>query len=253
VNHFVVALLVFACVCGSMLFGVYLRLVLPEHQFGDEAKDVAKLAIGLIATMAALVLGLLLSSARGSFDALNTELVRSSATAVRLDRVLARYGPETQSIRTVLKTNYAQSVDIIASGDASRLAMLSSPEGIGKGEDLQRQVEDLAPQTAAQRQLKARALQLVDEAFSARWLALLQGRGSLPVPLLVLLVSWLSIIFGTLGLYAPRTITTMATLVMCVMSTSGAIFLIMEMKVPLGGVVRISLEPMYAALAILGR
>ncbi|NPT61141.1 bestrophin-like domain [Paraburkholderia elongata] len=251
-SHLVIALIVFLCVVGSALLGSYLRVVLPQHHLSSESTDVVKLATGLIATMAALVLGLLISSAKGSFDTTNSEIVHSAADIVRLDRVLARYGPETQEIRGLLKRNTATSIEVLASGDRSQLARMSGPEAVGQGEAFQRKVEELSPHNAAQSQLQTRALQLVDEVFAARWLALLQQKGSIPVPLLVVLVSWLAILFGTFGLFAPRNGTTMTVLVMGALSTAGAIFLIMEMNTPLGGVVKISLEPMRAALAILG-
>jgi phosphatidylserine/phosphatidylglycerophosphate/cardiolipin synthase-like enzyme len=226
--------------------------VLPEHHLSDESAGFVKLATGLIATMAALVLGLLISSAEGSFDRLDNELVQAAASSVRLDRLLASYGPETQEIRGLLKRDFAASVEVLSSRDPSQLARLSSAEADGRARDFERQLAALSPHDALQRQLQARALQMADEMFAVRWLALLQAKSSIPIPLLVALVSWLAIIFGTFGLYAPRNGTTIAVLVMCTVSTSVAIYLIMEMKTPLGGVVRISLEPMRAALSILG-
>jgi hypothetical protein len=252
VNHLVDALIVFACVVGSALLGSYLRRVLPRHHLTDESTGVVKLATGLVATMAALVLGLLISSAKGSFDTMNSELLHSAAEIVRLDRVLAHYGPETQELRGALKRTTEASVAIMSSGDPAQIAKLSSPETVARGEDFQRQVEALSPHNDAQRQLKASALQLVDDVLATRWLALLQQAGSLPLPLLVILVSWLAILFGTFGLFAPRNGTTMTALVMCALSTSGAIFLIMEMNTPLGGIVKLSFAPMHAALDVLG-
>src|ERR1700730_19079106 len=96
VDHLVIASIVFACVFGSGLLGLYLRERLPAHHLSDDSTGVVKLATGLIATMAALVMGLLISSAKGSFDTMNTELLHSAAAIVRLDRVLAHYGPEPQ-------------------------------------------------------------------------------------------------------------------------------------------------------------
>jgi hypothetical protein len=250
VGHLAIATIVFACISSSMLLGAFLRSHLPPDHIDDESKDSIKLATGLVATMAALVLGLMISSAKSSFDTLNGELVRSAASAVRLDRVLNKYGPETHDIRAMLKSNFAASLDALASGDPSRL---SGVDAVGRGEELQRQVEALEPHSALQRQLQIRALQILDEGLTSRWLALLQERGSLPIPLLMLLVSWLVILFGTFGLFAPPNGTTITTLVMCALSAAGAIFLIMEMKMPLGGAVRVSLEPMNAALVILGR
>uniref|UniRef100_UPI0038BDE194 bestrophin-like domain n=1 Tax=Paraburkholderia sediminicola TaxID=458836 RepID=UPI0038BDE194 len=226
--------------------------MLPQHHLSEESIGVVKLATGLVATMAALVLGLLISSAKGSFDTMNTELLHSAAAIVRLDRVLAHYGPETQDIRSALKRTTEASIAAMVSGDPAQLAKLSSPETVARGEAFQRQVEELSPHSDMQRQLQARALQIVDDVLATRWLALLQQTGSVPVPLLIVLVFWLAILFGTFGLVAPRNGTTMTALVMCALSTSGAIFLIMEMNTPLDGIIKLSFAPMRAALAILG-
>lgn len=252
-NHFVVALIVFVCVFGSALLGLYVRDLLPENHLSDESIGVIKLATGLIATMAALVLGLLVSSAKGTFDTASGELVQSAAKVIQFDRVLARYGPETQEIRAVLKRNYAGAVEILASGDSAQLERLNGTEAVNRSEDLQRKVEELAPRDDAQRALKARAIQIVDEVFAVRWLALLQAKGSIPMSLLVVLVAWLSIIFGTFGLFSPHNGTIIAALFMCALSTSGAILLIEELNRPLDGLVRVSVAPMRDTLSRLGQ
>jgi hypothetical protein len=203
--------------------------------------------------MAALILGLLISSAKASFDTVSTELIDAAAHVVRLDRVLAKYGPEAQPIREALRRSYAATIDTLASDDPSRLAKIDNPETVHRVEDFQRLVEGLSPQNAIQRELKTRALQLVDEVFATRWLAILKEKVPIPMPLLVALVFWLTAIFGTFGLYAPRNGTTLAALLVCALSTSGAIFLILELNSPLSGVVRVSLTPLREALAVLGK
>jgi hypothetical protein len=252
VNHLVIGLIVFACVFGSALLGLHLRTVLPAHHLSDESIGVVKLATGLIATMVALVLGLLVSSAKNSFDTANGELVQNAADVIQFDRVLAKYGPETQEIRVLLKRNYAGAVQILDSDDALKLAQLNSSETINRSEDFQRKVENLVPHTDEQRGLKARALQIVDKVYAARWLTLLQAKGSMPPSLLVVLVAWLSIIFGTFGLFAPRNGTIIAILIMCAISTAGAVFLIEEMSTPLDGIIRVSVAPMRDTLGRLG-
>jgi hypothetical protein len=252
-NHLVVALIVFIVVFGCALASSYLRAVLPEHHLSDESISMVKLTTGLLATLAALVLGLLISSAKGSFDTTNGEVVHSAVNVVRLDRVLARYGPETRDIRAQLKRNTAAAIALLAAGDPAQVMRMTGPEAIAKAEEFQRQVENLSPHNAAQSQLQTKALQIVDEAYTTRWLALLQEKASIPTPLLVVLVVWLGIIFGTFGLFAPRNGTTITVLVMGALSAAGAIFMIMEMNTPLDGVVRVSLAPMRAALAIIGQ
>jgi hypothetical protein len=251
-NHLAIAGIVFACVFGSALLGLYLRAIVPRHHLGDDSISVVKLTTGLIATMAALVLGLLISSAKSSFDAVNSELVHNAASIILLDRILARYGPDTQAVRSQIKQSYATSIQILGSGDAEQMKRLGSREAINRVEGLQRELAALSPQSPLQHQLQGRAVQITDEVLAARWLTLLQAQGSIPMPLLVALVVWLSIIFGTFGLFAPVNGTVVAALLLGALSTSGAIFLILELNTPLDGVFTVSLAPMRDALAMLG-
>ncbi len=251
-NHFVTSSIVFLCVFGSALVGTYARAILPAHHLSDESIDVIKMATGLIATMAALVLGLLVSSAKSSFDTMGAELMQSAANVISLDRALAKYGPETQEVRALLKSNYNASFQVLASGDATQLQKLGGREAVSRTDAFERKLEELAPRNDVQRDQKARALQIVNTIFAARWLAVLQVNGSIPISLLVVLVLWLSIIFGTFGLFAPRNGTVIAALLMCALSTSGAIFLIQEMSTPLDGIVKVSIAPMRDALFRLG-
>jgi hypothetical protein len=252
-NHLVIALIVFVCVFGSSLVGMWARAMLPEHHLSDQSIGVVKMATGLIATMAALVLGLLVSSAKGSFDTISAEIVQNSASVIQLDRILAKYGPETQDVRASLKRIYAEKVRTLASSDPVQMAGLGNAEAVNGLEEFQRKVEALAPRNDAQRTLKVKALEVIDSAFAVRWQALLQMKASIPISLLIVLVLWLSIVFGTFGLFADRNGTIIAALMLCALSTSGAIFLIEEMSTPLYGLVSVSLEPMRAALARLGR
>ena len=129
-HHLSVALIVFVCVFCSALLGLYLRTLLPEHHLSDDSIGVVKLATGLIATMAALVLGLLISSAKSSFDTLNGEVTRDAANIILLDRALARYGPQTQDLRAALKRSVAEGLEIVASH--ARCARRSRPVETGE-------------------------------------------------------------------------------------------------------------------------
>jgi hypothetical protein len=226
VSDFVIALIVFVCVFGSALIGLFLRPMLPQDHLGDDSIGVVKLAIGLIATMAALVLGLLISSAKSSFDTVNSELVHNAAGVVRLDRVLAQYGPETQELRGLLKQSYGTWIQTLASRDPAQVASLSSIHELRRVEGLQHKLKELSPRNAEQRVLALRGL------------ALLQAVSSLPTPLLVALVMWLSIIFGAFGLLTPVNGTVIAALFLGALSTSVAIFLILEMTAPLIGLLQ---------------
>lgn len=237
-SDFVIALIVFVCVFGSALIGLFLRPMLPQDHLGDDSIGVVKLAIGLIATMAALVLGLLISSAKSSFDTVNSELVHNAAGVVRLDRVLAQYGPETQELRGLLKQSYGTWIQTLASRDPAQVASLSSIHELRRVEGLQHKLKELSPRNAEQRELQANAIQIANEVLALRGLALLQAVSSLPTPLLVALVMWLSIIFGAFGLLTPVNGTVIAALFLGALSTSVAIFLILEMTAPLIGLLQ---------------
>jgi hypothetical protein len=247
------AAIVFACVFGGALVGLYSSRLLPEHHLSKESQDTVKLATGLIATMAALVLGLMISSAKSSFDRISNELAADAAKVVVLDQLMKAYGPETRELRDLLKRHYANAVELLTSGEVSGLAKLDTPETVNRAERLQAGVGALAPRNDVQRQLQARMGQINGELFSSRWLMLLHREGSIPMPLLVVQVSWLVIIFAAFGLLAPRNLTVIAALLLCALSASGAILLILEMDRPLDGIISISGVPLRGALAHLGQ
>jgi len=253
VDHLSIAVIVFACVFGCALLGLYLHARLPEHHLSDDSVNAIKLAIGLIATLAALVLGLLISSAKSSFDAANTAVVRDATEIILLDRTLAQYGPETQEIRALLKQGVTTGIQKVASGDPDQLASMRSPEELRRGEAIQRRLAELSPHSDAQRQLQTHAIQIAGEVLAMRELALLQAAGSTPMPLLITLVLWLCIIFGSFGLITPPNSTVTTIFFLGAVSTSIAIFLILEMNTPFGGIVAVSLAPVREALGMLGQ
>ena len=142
--------IVFVCVFGSALFGLFLRGVLPEHHLSQESKDVVKLGTGLIATMAALVLSLLISSAQSKFDRIDAELVQNAARVVSLDRVLADYGPETKVIREHLKRAYADRIRLLFPGDGSDDGTPDTPEAVVGTESIRAQLWTLSPASDSQ-------------------------------------------------------------------------------------------------------
>jgi hypothetical protein len=248
-----IALIVFACVFGAAMLGLFMGNSLPEHHLSQDTKDVVKLGAGLIATMAALVLGLLISSAKSSFDRMDGELVQNAARAISLDRALADYGPETSEARDLLKRSYAARVGLLFPGDKFREGKEDTPEAVVRTENIQAKLWELSPQNDAQRGLRSQALEITGEISATRWLLLVQKVESIPMTLLVVLVSWLALIFAAFGLFAPRNATVMAALFVCALSVSGAILLILEMNSPFTGLMKVSSAPMREALANFGQ
>ena len=251
--HLLIFLLIFAGVFGCALLGMYARTRLPDHHLDDDSSSSIKLAAGLIATIAALVLGLLISSAKSAYDSVNGDLQRNAVNILRLDRALGQYGPEAKPLREVLKRSYTSWVDRLASGDREWIAQLDSPQILSHLSEFQHRIAALTPTTPAQKQLQDRALDISDDVFTARWLALMQKNGSIPMTLLLVLAAWLCVIFGTFGLFAPRNQTVLFFFLVCALSASGAIFVILEMDTPLTGVLRVSVEPMREAISQMGQ
>jgi hypothetical protein len=232
---------------------LFLRTSLPEHHLSEDTTGVVKLGTGLIATLAALVLGLLIASAKTSFDRIKDEVTQGAAIVVQLDRTLAQYGPETKEARDLFRSAVASVIELLFSEKGSGLAKLDAPERLARMEQIQAKLRELAPRNDAQRSLQSRALELSNELAQMRWLLIAQGEGAIPTPFLVVLVFWLAIIFAGFGLLSAKNATVVAMLVVCALSVSGAIFLIEEMDRPLEGLMKISGAPLRKALTHLGQ
>jgi len=240
---------VLTCVFGGALLGMALRLMLPEHHLSADSKDVIKLAMGLTATMSALVLALLIASAKGSYDAQRNEITQLSANVVLLNRMLIHYGPETKDARQLLRDSVSDMTARIWPQENSRPAALDST----RGDALFDEIQGLSPKNYGQRTLQEQALRMVIDLAQTRLLLLEQGGSSIPKPFLMLLVFWVTIIFLSFGLFAPRNATVIATLLLCALSVSGAIFLILELDQPFMGIIQISSAPMHSAAIQIGR
>jgi hypothetical protein len=246
-----IAWIVLACVFGGAVSGVVLRLILPERHLSSDSKDVIKLAMGLTATMAALVLALLISAAKSSYDAQRNEVTQLAANVVLLDRVLAHYGPETKPARDMLSHTAAGMIGRIWTEDRTQAAA-GGPTAAG-GEAFFDEIQELSPKNDIQRSLLAQALKMSIDLGQTRLLLFEQSGRSIPMAFLVLLIFWVTIIYVSFGLFAPPNATVIVTLFLCALSISGAIFLILELDRPFGGLVEISSAPLRNAVAQLGK
>jgi hypothetical protein len=242
--------LVFGCVFGGAMLGILVRSVLPNHHLSEESKDIVKLGTGLIGTMAALVLGLLVSSAKSSYDTKKNEITEMSADILLLDRVLAHYGPETADTRRALRAAATLAIDRIWLGDALQA---TQPAPGGRDSDAVFDgIHQLSPASEKQRTLLAQARDIGIRLGRMRLLLFEQAGSSISVALLVALVFWLTAIFVSFGLFSPRNATVIGTLFVCALSVSSALFLILELDRPFDGVIQISQAPMRAALMHIG-
>ncbi len=261
-----ISLIGFVCIFGATLLGMFLRTILPEHHLNDESKDAVKLGIGMIATLAALVLGLLVASAKGTFDTTSTGIRQAGARLILLDRVLAHYGPEAMEARELLRQSVAAALRQIWPEDMGP-ELAKNREGLDNAkaveDDIRRQpprieaiqdkLRQLTPRSENQRSLLSRALQLSNDIAEGRWLLTEQiGQSSFPKPFIAILVFWLTIIFATFGLFSPRNTTVIVVFLICAVSVAVSLMLIMELDTPYGGLVKASSAPLRQALGLLG-
>jgi hypothetical protein len=251
VSTIAVACLVFACCFGAALIGLYLRL--PQHHLDGDSKDTVRLVMGLIATMAALVLSLLISSANSSYDSQASELQQMSADIAQLDRMLVLYGPETQEIRTMLRQSVVAAHQRVWPSDDTRPANLDPAGGRAQTDAFYAKLQNLTPKTAAQSRAQDAAWQLTAALVRMRLLMYEQLNGSGTWPLMAVLIFWVSVLFLGFGLFARSNVTVIVTTTVGAISVAGAIFLILELNHPYSGFIRLSDAPIRAALASMDR
>jgi hypothetical protein len=236
---------IFLLVLGGIFVGAGFRRVLPGHHLSKESQDVVRLGAGLTATIAALVLGLLIAGAKSSFDTRNSQVKQLTANVILLDNLLAQYGPEATPVRKLLRGAINPIVDRMWHEKVTTAPFATTSEG----EKLYQAIHGLSPQNETQRSLQARAVQVTSDLVQTRLLLFVEADNSIPTPFLAILVFWLVIIFLSFSLFADLNATALAFLCVFGLSASCAIYLILELNEPFNGLMRISDVPLRNALA----
>jgi hypothetical protein len=246
-----VAAIVFAFAFGGALVGMSLRERLPETYLSSDSKEVIRITSGLLATLAALVLGLLVASAKSGFDAQNNGFQQLSANIVALDRLLSIYGSEATKAREALRsTVIAAEKSLSDEGEGSGLG---ADEVSDEGAKVILAIEALATGADSRPALQSQALQTTIELGRTRWLLSEQQDASSLLPFLSVLLLWLFAIFVSFGLFAPRNPAVMTALFISAVSAAGAVFLIVDLSDPSAGLIQVSREPLRSAIAHLDR
>lgn len=251
------AAITFICTFGCAMLGIMVRAALPPAHLSKESQDVVRLGMGLVATMTALLLGLVTAAAKGSFDSQDLAIKNAAASMLTLDRLLARYGPETQPIREQFRGLVAARFEEIWPEDGApsfgTATLQARVQGPPAAEMLEDRILALAAQTDTQRWLKAESLKLTEEVLRTRWRLLSNASGSVPRTFLVVVIFWLSMTFGSFGLAAPRNATVVTVFVISSLSVAAAVFLILELDAPFDGIIKISSGPFRYTLTSLGK
>jgi hypothetical protein len=243
----VISCVAFAVIFGGALLGIWLRSVLPEPHLNAESRDVVRLSTGLIATLAALVLGLLIATAQSSFQTQSNQIKQITANVVLLDQLLARSEPQARPTRVLLRSSLDILIARIWREQNSTAAKAAPFEASAQSDLFFDKLLEAPPANDSQSEIRARAVQIALDLAQTRILFAQTG-SSIPMPFVLALVFWLTIIFTSFGLFAAPNATVMVSLCGCAFSAAVAIFLILEMSSPFSGLMAISSAPLSNAL-----
>ncbi len=245
-----ITLVALACMVGGVQIGNLLRRSSPEHHRAGESKDAIRSSAAVIGTLAALVLGLMVSSASKNFDAMNGGLMDNAAAYIDLDRILAQYGPESKPTRDLLRQGVEAEMKRIWPSDGTDVpAVTYSPEL----EVVAGSIREFKPQNEGQEILKPRALQVLGEALKQRWLVVAHAHNYVPTAFVVIVVLWFTVLFAVFAMLSPSNATAKSFLIFCTIAVAGGVFLVLDMSRPFEGLIRINRAPMEAALSLMGR
>ena len=248
----VIGLLVMVVILIGTFAARTMRRLLPQGDLTEETKSLVSVSMAVVATISALVLGLLISNANNSFIALGGQVTSLSAQIIRLDQILRRYGPDTEPARQILQ-QYAKSKseDLFPGSNARALPNLGNPATYERLQQLEDALLALKPANARDQWWLGQATTLAAKIGDARWILAQQVGQGTPKAFVALLVFWLTLLFSSFALFAPPNFTSAATLTLCALAVSGAVGMILELEQGLGGLIHISPEPMRHAVMVL--
>src|SRR5262245_33132037 len=249
-NPVVIGLIVFAIILGGAFAGWKLRTLLPAQHLTEETKSLVSVSTAIVATVSALVLGLLISNANSSFIRLGGEVTALSAQILRLDKILLRYGSDTQPARETLRQYAKQkTMDMFPDNPEDlHLGNLSTYELLQRLEDT---LLALKPDNKRDQWWMGQAMTLASKIGETRWLIAQQVGQGTPKTFVALLVFWLALLFASFGLFAPHNATSAVVLTLCALAVAGAVAMFLELEQGFGRIIHVSPKPMRQAVQLL--
>lgn len=251
-NALAISVLAALLMLGGAAFGILLRRRLPNHHLNEHSKDVVRLGASLVATITALLLGLLITSAKTSYETQRNEVRQIASKLVLLDNQLKRYGPEATAAREALRRAVAPLIARIWGERAIHSEPGAPYQPDVEGNMVYETIEDLNPQNDVQRNIKFRAISTVAATTEARVRLFEESESAMPKVLIAIVILWLTLLFASFTLFSPINPTGAAVLTVIAVSASAAIFLILELNQPFAGLLQISPAPLRDALGSLG-
>jgi hypothetical protein len=242
-------LLVFAVVAAAALFSLWLYPHLPEHYRSAETTSNLRLGMGVIATITAVVVGLLISSVKGHFDLVNRDVQAFGADLIVLDRTLRFYGPDAAHARDLL-AHYTERVLEGTFPSSGQAPMVDDQVAEGLLNQTEQAILSLQPDP---HDFEKQALAQLRDIVRRRQMLIAESGSTVSLPIVVAVTVWLGLIFASFGYNAPRNAMMVTILLVCAASLASAIFLILEIDRPVSGLVRVSSEPIQHALSVMRR
>ncbi|HZR81890.1 MAG TPA: hypothetical protein VFD92_12390 [Candidatus Binatia bacterium] len=238
----------FAAMFGAAIVGTLLRSILPERYLSDESKEVIRLGSALIATMSALLLGLLVASTRGAYEEKRSQVIRMTADLIELDLCMKDYGAEARPVRQAMRDAVPAIVDGIWRGQADRFRSDANAEPDTGTEAVLSELQELSPRDDGQRARRARAIEVGLDLAQIQLVLFSQPDNAISPPFITVMVLWLAFIFGTFTLFAPPNPLIVAVLLVSALSAASALFLILDLDSPFAGLLQIPAAPLRNAL-----
>jgi ABC-type multidrug transport system fused ATPase/permease subunit len=241
----------FLCLVGASLGSLVISQRLPARYRKDDTGNIVRIAANIFVVATSLVLGLLLNSAKNTFEAVDRNVHVLATDIILLDRTLRHYGPEAAAARERLAAYVRRAVDDAWVAGSSPVLDDREAERLldAVGDALLR----IRPSDPARAELWRDAHASYQNVVKQRWVLIEESDGTIPTPFLVLLVMWLMLIFGSYGYLAPGNAVVVITLVLAALLLSGAVYLILDMDRPFSGTLQISSAPLERAIEQLRR
>jgi len=229
---------------------MFLSCRINAHCLDVISRDFYKATRNVIVGLAAITLGLHISTAKISFDKKAEELKTQASKVILLDRVLTNYGPEANDVKRALREVLMNEIKQIQLASDDNIAMIGAIRAASL-ETLRPQLLNLRPKDDAHTWLKNTALGLGQDITGSRWKIYEELGSNIQWQLVVVLGIWLMGIFFNLGLIAPYHWLAVCGLLATAIFVAFAIFITLELDMPYHGSISISAAPLQSAAEVL--
>jgi hypothetical protein len=250
-SELLVPILILLCLVVASLGSLAVYKRLPAHHRDENTHAIIKLAANLFVVMTSLVLGLMISAAKNTFESVDRNVHAFATDLILLDRSLVEYGPETNDTRQRLLAYVKRAVD--GTWRAGSQPLIDDIEAARILTDVGASLRSIKPPDAERAELRAMALERFQKVLEQRWTLVEQSEGTIPAPLIIVVGVWLVLIFASFGYRAPRNIIVVTALLVAAALVSAAIYLIIDMDVPFSGPIHVSPAPLERVIAEMQR